>query len=154
MKGNPLIRTTVVLLFLLLILWPVLRVTRHSAHSNQLGVTPSAPVVPSGTDAKLRATIQLHCAPDAAECSVSQAGRILLTPANRISPGEYSAPVEIAKGTDLIIKASWPDGDPHAVRINVLVHGYQTPLEKSFWAQESLEDAMVIPDSFLQPIVR
>ena len=149
-----------VVLLLLLLLWPVLKVTRRHASPDQpltsLVATPAslANSVPLAPEPKLRATIQLHCAPDAASCSVSQAGRILLTSSNRISPGEYSAPVEIAKGTDLIIRAAWHDGDPHAVRVNVLVHGYQTPLEKSFWAQESLEDAMVIPDSFLQPIVR
>jgi hypothetical protein len=66
-----------------------------------------------------------------------------------VSPGEYRAAVDLAKGIDLVVSAKWPDDEPHAVRVEVYIHGYQAHLEKSFWAQGSLEDIFVLPDSFL-----
>jgi hypothetical protein len=154
MKGNPLLRTALVLAVLLLVLIPVLRITRHASSHDAAPPATAAASPAAGVDrpaATLGVTLLVHCAPDATNCSVSQSGRILLTAKDRIAPGEYRSATEIAKGTDLVIRAEWGDGDPHALRAEVLVHGYQAPLEKSFWAAESLEDAFPIPASFLPP---
>jgi hypothetical protein len=66
-----------------------------------------------------------------------------------VSPGEYRTAVDLAKGIDLVVAANWPDEELHAVRVEVYVHGYQAHLEKSFWTQGSLQDTLVLPDSFL-----
>jgi hypothetical protein len=67
-----------------------------------------------------------------------------------VSPGEYRTAVEITPGEDLLVTATWKDDDPHALRVEALVHGYQAPLEKTFWAQQTLEDTLPIPESFLR----
>jgi len=82
-------------------------------------------------------------------CSIRQQGVLLLSEKDMVSPGEYRTAVDLAKGVDLVIAADWPDEEPHAVRAEIYVHGYQAHLEKSFWAQRTLEDSFVLPDSFL-----
>ena len=148
MKGNPILRLTVILILLGAVFWPVFRITRSTPE-----VPPSLPVAsttsqPSITSS-LQATLLLHAAPSPLHCSISQHGIPLLTEKNLIGPGEYRTAVEITKGEDLIITADWKTEEPHALRAEVLIHGYQVPLEKSFWAQRTLEDSFPIPDSFL-----
>jgi hypothetical protein len=91
----------------------------------------------------------LHAAPSPQHCLISQSGKNLLTEKDQISPGEYRTAVEITKGDDLLISADWGDEEPHALHLEVLVHGYQAPLEKSFWGQKTVEDTLPIPESFL-----
>jgi hypothetical protein len=97
----------------------------------------------------LRATLLLHAAPSPQHCLITQAGTKLLTEKDQISRGEYRTAIEITKGEDLLISADWGDEEPHALRLEVLVHGYQAPLEKSFWGQKTVEDTLSIPESFL-----
>ena len=148
MKGNPILRLTVILILLGAVFWPVFRITRrvseNSTESSASGI-PSEPPITS----TLRATLLLHTAPSPLRCSVSQHGITLLTEKNLIAPGEYRTAVEIIRGEDLIITAEWKSEEPHALRAEVLIHGYQVPLEKNFWAQRSLEDSFPIPDSLL-----
>jgi hypothetical protein len=153
MKGNPLLRLGAVLLLLGALFWPVWKLTcRNSQHHP---ATPSATEI-SGTSPKtpltaatLRATLILHAAPSPMHCSIRQQGVLLLSEKDMVSPGEYRTAVDLAKGVDLVIAADWPDEEPHAVRAEIYVHGYQAHLEKSFWAQRTLEDSFVLPDSFL-----
>ena len=148
MKGNPILRLTLILILLGAVFWPVFKITRTTPE-----VTPSLPVActapqPSITSS-LHATILLHAAPSPLRCSVSQHGTTLLTEKNLATPGEYRAAVEITKGEDLVITADWKNEEPHALRAEILIHGYQVPLEKNFWAQRSLEDSFPIPESLL-----
>lgn len=145
MKGNPLLRMALILLFLAAVLWPVFRITRKQGPPEVLHPGNGAKI----STQPLRVTLLLHAAPSPIHCSISQAGVVLLTESNSIAPGEYRSAVEIARGEDLIISAGWKDDSPHAVRAEVLVHGYQIPLEKSYWSQRSLEDTLPIPESFL-----
>ena len=153
MKGNPLFRLGVVLLLLGAVLWPVWKLTSRDRQQN----LPSTPVPDSSRTshetppraATLRATLILHAAPSPLHCSIRQQGILLLSEKDMIAPGEYRAAVDLAKGVDLVISADWSVEEPHAVRAEVYVHGYQTHLEKSFWAQRSLEDSFVLPESFL-----
>lgn len=151
MKGIPFLRIILILLVLVLVFWPVFKITRHHESSTvpalALKAEESASQTP--TTSSLSVTLLLHAAPAPQKCSVSQGGAILLAETNLIAPGEYRAAARIRKGDDLLITAEWKDGDPHALRAEVLVHGYQAPLEKSFWAQQTLEDTLPIPDSFL-----
>lgn len=149
MKGTPLLRIALIVIALLAVFWPVFNITRHAEVSSPSlpraeNKTQPPPIAPT-----LSVTLLLHAAPAPLKCSVSQGGAVLLTESNLIAPGEYRAAVSMKKGEDLLISADWKDGDPHAIRAEVLVHGYQAPLEKSFWAQQSLEDTLPIPDSFL-----
>ena len=151
MKGNPLIRLALVLIVLGAVLVPVFRITssRHAMESMiDAQREDRAPIHPQIKDT-LRATIIIHAAPTPSECSVIQGGRTLLTQKDSFAKGEYRTAVEITKGEDLVVSAQWGDEEPHALRTEVLVHGYQVPLEKSFWAQKELRDTMSIPSSFL-----
>jgi hypothetical protein len=148
MKGNPLLRIAVILLLLGAVFWPVLKITSPAKSSLQPSVSPAQTNSPTISSA-LSATILLHSAPAPAHCSVSQHGVILLSESNAIAPGEYRASIPITKGDDLLITASWKDEEPHAIRLEVLVHGYQAHLEKTYWAQGQLEDTLPIPESFL-----
>jgi hypothetical protein len=161
MKGNPLIRLAIVLLVLAAVLWPVCRLTMHrgalqameplSATSKTNESTPSGASEASIPKKRppLSVTLLLHAAPSPQHCLITQAGRKLLTEKDQISPGEYRTAVEMAKGEDLLISADWGDEEPHALRLEVLVHGFQPPLEKSFWGKKSIEDSLPIPPSFL-----
>jgi hypothetical protein len=156
MKGNPLLRFAVVLLVLAAVLWPVCRMTLHKSPAQESPITDSSSdssasnsALASGKRPTLRATLLLHAAPSPQHCLISQAGRKLLTEKDQISPGEYRSAVEMSKGEDLLIAADWGDEEPHALRLEVLVHGYQAPLEKSFWGQKTVEDTLPIPESFL-----
>jgi hypothetical protein len=129
-------------------------VTRHSKptspHPPWLLTTNAAPKTPSAfITPSLHATLLLHATREPLHCTISQHGAILLTESNTISPGEYRAAVNLTKGEDLLIVAEWKDESPHTLRAEVLVHGYQATLEKTFWAQQSLEDTLPVPDSFL-----
>ena len=166
MKGNPLLRFAVVLLVLAAVLWPVFRLTLHKSPAVASGpltnstVTSASPTTDNSSESlisnlgsakgpTLRATLLLHAAPSPQHCLISQSGKNLLTEKDQISPGEYRTAVEITKGDDLLISADWGDEEPHALRLEVLVHGYQAPLEKSFWGQKTVEDTLPIPESFL-----
>ena len=168
MKGNPLLRFAVVLFVLAAVLWPVFRLTLHKSPAVASGpltnstVTSASPTTDNSSESSasnsalgsakkptLRATLLLHAAPSPQHCLISQSGKNLLTEKDQISPGEYRTAVEITKGDDLLISADWGDEEPHALRLEVLVHGYQTPLEKSFWGQKTVEDTLPIPESFL-----
>lgn len=164
MKGNPLLRLAIVLLVLAAVLWPVCSLTLHraspqtvmpvaSSTETNAASTPDAaatsPLLSPGKRPTLRATLLLHAAPSPQHCLISQSGRKLLTEKNQISPGEYRTAIEITKGEDLIVSAEWDDEEPHALRLEVMVHGYQAPLEKSFWGQKTVEDTLSIPESFL-----
>ena len=148
MKGYPLIRLAVVVLFLALLFWPVYKLTlRHPSQPSRADITPRAPETIQNHP--LRATLLVHAAPSPLHCSIREEGRILLSEKNVISPGEYRSEVDIDKGVDLVVAADWESEDPHAMRVQVLVYGYQTPLEKTFWAEKSLLDVLPIPASFL-----
>ncbi|MCE9586976.1 MAG: hypothetical protein K8R57_01520 [Verrucomicrobia bacterium] len=161
MKGKPLLRLAIVLLVLAAVLWPVCRLTLHratpqavmpiaSSTETHTSSTPDASdLLNLGKRPTLRATLLLHAAPSPQHCLITQAGRKLLTEKDQISRGEYRTASEITKGEDLLISADWGDEEPHALRLEVLVHGYQAPLEKSFWGQKTVEDTLSIPESFL-----
>jgi len=95
----------------------------------------------------LHATILLHGAPGPLTCAVVQGGRVLLSEKNRIGPGEYRSTGDLSPGTDLLVSATWRDRDPHALRLEVLMRDDLPPLQKDYWARESLEDAFALPDT-------
>ena len=152
MKGNPLLRTALIFLFLAAVFWPVFKITQKPKATLQAETSPTLSPDQKTTQtivSSLPATLLLHTAPAPLHCSVSQHGVVLLTESNGISPGEYRSTVGITKGDDLLITADWKDEEPHALRVEVLVHGYQSHLEKSFWGQRQIEDTLPVPESFL-----
>lgn len=159
MKGNPLLRLIIILILLIAVFWPVLKITHPAVVPSPTAATYSSPQNTGSSQgdqggqkniaSTLRVILLVHAAPSPLHCSISQGGVRLLTESNAISPGEYRTDVEISKGEDLLVTADWKNEEPHALRTEVLVQGYQAPLEKTFWAQQSLEDTLPIPDSFL-----
>ncbi len=152
MKGNPLLRIALILLLLVAVFFPVFKVTEKPKASSQpiASPTPDATQGAShGISSTLPATLLLHSAPAPLHCSITQNGVVLLTESNAISPGEYRTSIALTKGDDLLITADWGDEEPHALRVEVLVHGYQSHLEKTFWGQHQIEDTLPIPESFL-----
>jgi len=167
MKGNPLFRLAIVLLVLAAVLWPVCHLTMHrTTPASVEQITDSPETIDSDIPTTaatsslslklssekrptLRATLLVHAAPSPRHLLITQLGRRLLAEKDQISPGEYRTAIEITKGEDLLISGDWDNEEPHALRIEVLVHGYQAPLEKSFWGQKTIEDTLPIPESFL-----
>ncbi len=153
MKAYPLISLGFVSVVFFSAFWSIhhLAINSHALQT-QLSADQSLATAPSPTPLNrtaLRATLLLHAFPMPNRCQVIQNGRIILTEKNLIAPGEYRAPMELVKGMNLVIRATWGNEEPHAIRAEVLIHGYQQTLEKSFWAQETLEDTISIPSSFL-----
>ena len=146
MKGNPLLLLILVLAFLGVVAWPVCELTLRPASSSCPVPLNKEPVA----SATLRGNLLFRAAPSPIRCSVSQHGIILLTESNLTTPGEYRAAVEIDAGDDLIITAEWGKYEPHAVRVEIQIQGWQEPLARSFWANRSLEDTFPIPDSLNQ----
>jgi hypothetical protein len=160
MKGNQLTRLALTLLVITTVFWVGYRTVSHqppkqipsdTAYSTSIstkeftGKDPEKrPTLPT-----LRATLLMHTASAPLHFKIIQSGRELLSEKDQISPGEYRAAVEISKGEDLQITADWSDEEQHSLRVEVLVHGYQAPLEKNFWGQKSIEDNFPIPSSFL-----
>lgn len=153
MRGIPLLRFALVFVALGAVAWPLCHVILHQAVPHKAPAlasgTAESSISPEGKRPTLRATLLLHATPSPQHFQISQGDRTLLSEKDLISPGEYRSAVEITKGEDLHIQAGWEDDDPHALRVEVLVHGYQAPLEKNFWGQKSVEDTFPIPSSFL-----
>ena len=161
MKGNPLLRLIIILILLMAVFWPVLKITHPavvpsptaaisaSSSPQSTGSSPADQGSQKNIASTLRIILLVHAAPSPLHCSIRQGEDRLLSESNAISPGEYRTDVEITKGKDLLVTADWKNEEPHALRVEVLVQGYQAPLEKTFWAQQSLEDTLPIPDSFL-----
>ena len=152
MKGTPLLRIALILLLLAAVFWPVFKITQKPKATLQTETSPTPLPDQKATQtisSSLPATLLLHAAPAPLHCSVSQHGVVLLTESNSISPGEYRSSIGLTKGDDLLITAEWQDEEPHALRLEVLVHGYQSHLEKSFWGERRIEDTLSVPESFL-----
>lgn len=142
MKGSPLLRTAIVASVLASLFWPVWRITHPSSGGPATTVDSSEGTKP----ASLHSTILLRGAPEPTSCSVTQAGRILLSDKDRTGPGEFRTEADLSPGTDLLVSATWKDGNPHALHLAV------TPLdsasmERDYWAREGLEDAFPMTDS-------
>lgn len=148
MKGSPLLRAGWVVVLLLVVAWPVWGITHRSAKPTpHASASPTSASTGSSEQTSLHATILLHGAPDPLNCAVVQGGRILLSEKNRIGPGEYRSTGDLSPGTDLLVSATWRDRDLHALRLEVLIRDDLPPLQKDYWARESLEDAFALPDS-------
>jgi len=148
MKGSPLLRAGWVVVLLVVVAWPVWGITHRAAKpTTHASVSHSSASTGSSEQTSLHATILLHGAPDPLTCAVVQGGRILLSEKNRIGPGEYRSTGDLFPGTDLLVSATWRDRDPHALRLEVLMRDDLPPLQKDYWARESLEDAFALPDT-------
>jgi hypothetical protein len=152
MKGSPLLRAAWVVMLLVAVAWPVWEITHRTAKPLPGGKTTptsasTSTTTPPSDQPLIHATLLLHGAPDPSACSILQQGRILLAAKDRIGPGEYRATADLLPGTDLLVSAAWRDRDPHALRLEVLVSDDVPPLQKDYWARETLEDAFAFPDS-------
>lgn len=157
MKGHPLLRALLVAILLGALFLPVWRIT-HPVHPST-----SAPVEkgtlasrePSREPARdaLPATILLRGAPEPVSCTVSQAGRVVLSDRNRTAPGKFRTETDLTPGTDLLVSATWSDGNPHAIHLEVLPRDGE-PSQRDYWAGATLEDAFPMPEHDLKKSVQ
>ena len=143
MKGNPLLRLAVALLLLAAVFWPVHRITSRSEPApiaSSLGNTES-----KSQATGLKATLSVQTAPPPSSLTVHQGKRVLLTDKEVVSQGKYRSEAKMTPGEDLVIVARWEDGKPHALHLAVRFEKNLPLLEKTFWAQEKLEDALALP---------
>ena len=154
MKGNPLLRLSVVLILLLALLWPICKITQGETrksspsppgHASAVSLSTNPPSQPSSW----KATLVVHAVPAPMDCSITQCGRILLSGKDRVASGEYRTIAEIVSGEDLVISSRWENDEPHALRVEVLAQDRGESLDKSFWARKTLEDAIAIPANVL-----
>jgi hypothetical protein len=154
MKGTRLLALGIFLIVLIVVSWQIQKITLYQADGRagvaKPTVSPSSQATSTLISSALPVIVLVHSDPPPLHCSISQNGISLLTESNAIAPGEFRSTVEISKGEDILVIADWKDEEPHALRVEVLVHGYQARLEKTFWAEQTLKDTLPIPDSFLQ----
>lgn len=132
------------LLLLAALFWPVYKITSRSGPVTN--PSPSGDAKRISAPAFLKATLSLQAAPMPSRFTVRQGTRILLSDTEAATaPGKCRGIVEMTPGEDLLVTAHWDDGAPHALRLEAIFEGNQLPLEKTFWAEESLEDALPIP---------
>ena len=144
-------RLGVLLLFLTAVLWPVCKLTLWERNGPTEQSPPTLSSIAAASQRRngtQQATLILHGAPCPLHCSIRQQDKVLLTEKDAFAPGEYRTIAKISNGEDLLITANWPNGDLHALRAEVSVTGTQTLLEKTFWARQSLEDTVTIPENF------
>jgi len=144
MKGNPLLRLSLVLLLLAAVLVPVCILTTPPRKPSLTPATPQHGPSKPATMKPLPGRLLLHAAPSPLRCSVTLQGKPLLTERNLLAPGEYGADVRIPPDADLLVTAEWTDGTPHAVLVEFFPEGTGTLTTKSYWAKRSLEDTLSV----------
>ena len=147
MKGNPILRLSLVLLLLAAVLVPVCRLALTSGKIPVGNLPEIHPGEASPTPSQIHGRLLLHVAPAPLRCHVTLRGKPLLSEKDRIASGEYSSDAVVAPGDDLVIAAEWSDENPHAVRVEFLPSGMTTPVNRTFWAKRMLEDVLTIPAS-------
>lgn len=133
MRGSPLLRAVLTLLALLLMAWPVWRVTRASAPT----AAPEPDATADTTPAKVRLRLSFLPGPPL-EWSVRHLGRVVWSGAS--GGGEAESP-ELAipipeEGVDLQVTARWPAGTAIGAARLRLVRSNSPALERSAWTDE------------------
>jgi hypothetical protein len=142
MKGSPLLRTAIVAIVLAALFWPVWKIT----HPPSGRPAPTVVSPESEQPTSLHATILLRGAPEPSSCSVTQAGKVILSEKDRTGPGEFRTEADLTQGTDLLVSATWKDGNPHALHLEVAPRD-SAMRERDYWTGATLEDAFPMTDS-------
>ena len=141
MKGHPALRTVLVLLLLAAVFYPVSRVISHRTIKEP---TPVA-VLPSGNKGSLSGILRIRTAPTPLRLEVSSEGRSLPFSKDTTAPGCFAGELSVPAGSDLVLRAEWPDDHPHALHAEFLSEGGNAPVSRDYWAGRTLEDVLSLP---------
>jgi len=143
MKGNPALRTVLVLLLLAAVAYPVSRVISHGEDSSH----PSASELlsPAKQPSSLIGTLRIKTAPPPLRLEVTTGGKVLLKPGEAIGRGEIAKELSLAPGSDLLIRADWEDDRPHALHAEFLPSGTNPAVTRDYWSGRMLEDVLSLP---------
>jgi hypothetical protein len=144
MKGNPALRTVLVLLLLAAVAYPVLRVISHGEHPGT--ATTSAPSPASqAKPVSLTGTLRIRTAPAPLRLEVTSSGKALLEAKETNDRGEAAKELSLPPGSDLIVRAEWSDDRPHALHAEFLPSGTNAPVGRDYWSGRTLEDVLSLP---------
>ncbi len=141
MTGHPLLRLAFILLALGATAYPLARLTSKPA--------PTArPAAPSGpTEATPRAhdtTLTLTTTTPPSTVTITNATNTLatLTPTTNTTTIPLTLPTSI-QGWDLIIRATWPNESPHALRVTT---DAPSSINETYWSTaNTLEEVLTLP---------
>jgi hypothetical protein len=139
MKGNPALRTLLVLFLLGVILIPV----RWVVSRHQPAVSSPSPA--SRKEESHRGTLSVKAAPQPSSLTIISLGKPILSIADATGTGIWSRELVLPAGSDLIVRAEWWDDRPHALRAEFIPEDGSPSAAKDFWAGRSLEDTLSLP---------
>jgi hypothetical protein len=142
MKGNPALRTVLVLLFLAAVSYPVWRVISSSeARASQ---APSAKTSPSQPQL-LKGILHIRTAPAPLRLRVMAGEKVVLATGESDPSGELIREISLPPGSDLLLHADWGDDRPHALHAEFVPSGANAPVGRDYWGNRSLEDVLSLP---------
>lgn len=134
MTGSPLLRLAFVLIALIALAIPLARMTARPEASSA-SVDSSTPARPTTRSV----TIAVTTTSTPASLTLTAPGRTVATDPE--APFTTDLPTN---PTDIIIRASWPEAVPHAVRVVASID--DIPLvDHTFWATDTLADVLTLP---------
>jgi hypothetical protein len=138
MRGRPSLRVTGMVLALLLMAWPVWRVTR-GGEAVAAAPAPASAVVPTAF------ALHVAFAHPPASFALLSLGQPILEGKNA---AEFSGTWRAAlprEGADLLLKATWPPGVGRtAVEVRIEA-GNETRVARTFWGQGALTEIVTVP---------
>ncbi|NBZ96407.1 MAG: hypothetical protein EBR40_08285 [Proteobacteria bacterium] len=143
MKGNPALRTILVLLLLAAVAYPVSRVISRGKHS--VSFPSLSPATTSVQNLLLTGTLRIKTAPAPLRLEVTSSGKILFEAKEKNDRGEVSKELSLPPGSDLIVRAEWADDRPHALHAEFLPSGTNDPVVRDYWSGRMLEDVLSLP---------
>ena len=143
MKGTPLLRAVLLLAALLLLAWPLSRVTRPAAAQGQAGTEVAPLRMPDAAPQKLQ--LNLSFTRSAERIELRHLGALVWAkdrPALRESL-DLNIPFP-QEGIDLAVTVQWPGTELSALRLQ-LATPEGTELERSAWGAETMETVISFP---------
>ncbi len=142
MKGNPALRTVLVLLLLAAVAYPVSRVISHGEHP----VTATSPTTADpGKPAPLTGTLRIRTAPAPLRLEVTTGGKVVLEGKEPNGQCDIAKELSLPSGSDLLVRAEWADDRPHALHAEFLPSGTNATVSRDYWSARTLEDVLSLP---------
>ncbi len=143
MKGNPLLRAVVLLAVVLLLAWPLSRVTRPAAVEGQSGGDARSAEALPATPQKLSLTLSLTRSAERIE--LRHLGVVVWA---KDRPGlretvDLSIPFP-QEGIELAVTVQWPGTELSALRLQLATPD-GTELDRSAWGNETMEAVISFP---------
>ena len=143
MKGNPALRTVLVLLLLAAVAYPVSRVISRSDHP--IPHSPSTTPSPANHPESLTGMLRIKIAPAPLHLEVSSGGKVVLEATDSNRRGEFTSQLSLPPGSDLIVRAEWSDELPHALHAEFIPSGTNASVSRDYWSGRTMEDVLSLP---------